>query len=392
MAKFKYKLADDTWDQLEIEAINEVISSNRYTMGSKVSEFENEFAKFVGTKYAVMSNSGSSANLLAIAALVYANKLHKGDEVIVPAVSWSTTYYPVSQYGLKLVFVDIDIDTLNISYEKIKEAISPKTRAIFAVNLLGNPNNFYSLSKLCKDYSLLLIEDNCESLGATFEGKQAGTFGILGTFSSFYSHHISTMEGGITVTNDKNLYDLMLSLRAHGWTRNLDANNTLYTKNDDDFYESFNFILPGYNLRPLEFEGAIGLVQIKKISKIIKQRKENAQNFREIASKFDNLKIQTEIGESSWFGFSILLMNELEGRRDQVIELLRNNGVEVRPIVAGNFTKNPVISHLDHRVSGELKNADYIHDNGFFVGNHSKSNKKELLLLEDLLREFLNEH
>jgi dTDP-4-amino-4,6-dideoxygalactose transaminase len=188
------------------------------------------------------------------------------------------------------------------------------------------------------------------------------------------------------------LYDLMLSLRAHGWTRNLDANNTLYTKNDDDFYESFNFILPGYNLRPLEFEGAIGLVQIKKISKIIKQRRENAQNFREIASKFDNLKIQTEIGESSWFGFSILLMNELEGKRNQVIEHLKRNGIEVRPIVAGNFTKNPVISHLDHRVSGELKNADYIHDNGFFVGNHSKSNKKELILLENLLREFLNEH
>ena len=387
MNEYKYKLADDTWDNLEIEAINEVILSNRYTMGSKVKEFEIEFAKFIGSKYAVMSNSGSSANLLAIASLIYSNKLQLGDEVIVPAVSWSTTYYPVTQYGLKLVFVDIDLATLNISHEKIKEAISPKTKAIFAVNLLGNPNDFNGLTKICSDYNLLLIEDNCESLGAVYNCKQAGTFGILGTFSSFYSHHISTMEGGITVTDDKNLYDIMLSLRAHGWTRNLDNDSTIYTKKNDDFYESFNFILPGYNLRPLEFEGAIGLVQVKKISRIIDQRRQNAIIFRELASKFDNLIIQTEIGVSSWFGFSIVLTKDLEGRRNEVIQHLINNGIEVRPIVAGNFTRNPVISHLNHRISGELINADYIHENGFFVGNHSKSNKNELLLLEKLLVE-----
>lgn len=390
MDDFQYNLSDDTWDENEINAINNVINSRKFTMGDKVRQFETEFANFIGSKYAIMSNSGSSANLLAIASLYYSNRLKTGDEVIVPAVSWSTTYYPISQYGLKLVFVDIDRDTLNISLQQIESAITKKTKAIFAVNLLGNPNEFDLILEICQRYKLLLIEDNCESLGATYKGRQAGTFGVLGTFSTFFSHHISTMEGGVTVTNDKNLYDILLSLRAHGWTRNLDNQSTIYTKNEDEFYESFNFILPGYNLRPLEFEGAIGLEQIKKIPKIIDQRKSNAVYFLKKMEKFKNLSTQKETGISSWFGFSIILIGELEGKRSELIKLLKGNGVEVRPIVAGNFTLNPVIKHLRHRVYGNLENATYIHQNGFFVGNHSVNNEKQIDLLVKILEEFDN--
>jgi CDP-4-dehydro-6-deoxyglucose reductase, E1 len=388
MSNYLYKLADDTWDQKEIDAIQEVIVSRRFTMGAKVKEFEIQFAKFVGSNYAVMSNSGSSANLLAIAALIYSNKLKPGDEVIVPAVSWSTTYYPVSQYGLTLVFVDIDLKTLNISISEIENAISPRTKAIFAVNLLGNPNDFNQLMRICENHDLILIEDNCESLGAQFNNKQAGTFGIMGTYSSFFSHHISTMEGGVTVTNDKNLYDIMLSLRAHGWTRNLDNESTIYSKNEDEFYESFNFILPGYNLRPLEFEGAIGLEQIKKIPKIIFQRRKNAEEFLKMLNSFNNIETQLEVGISSWFGFPLILKGNLEGKRSALVEFLKLNGVEVRPIVAGNFTLNPVIKFLNHRICGSLGNSTYIHDNGFFVGNHSMDNSKEINLLKRLLTEF----
>jgi len=390
MDDFQYNLSDDTWDENEINAINNVINSRRFTMGDKVRQFETAFANFIGSKYAIMSNSGSSANLLAIASLYYSNRLKTGDEVIVPAVSWSTTYYPISQYGLKLVFVDIDRDTLNISLQQIESAITKKTKAIFAVNLLGNPNEFDLILEICQRYKLLLIEDNCESLGATYKGRQAGTFGVLGTFSTFFSHHISTMEGGVTVTNDKNLYDILLSLRAHGWTRNLDNQSTIYTKNEDEFYESFNFILPGYNLRPLEFEGAIGLEQIKKIPKIIDQRKSNAVYFLKKMEKFKNLSTQKETGISSWFGFSIILIGELEGKRSELIKLLKANGVEVRPIVAGNFTLNPVIKHLRHRVYGNLENATFIHQNGFFVGNHSVNNEKQIDLLVKILEEFDN--
>ena len=391
MLDFFYNLSDNTWDEKELDAINKVVKSGKFTMGENVRNFETEFAKFSGTKYAIMSNSGSSANLLAVAALYYSKRLQKGDEVIVPAVSWSTTYFPLTQYGLKLVFVDIDLDTLNMSTSKIEAAITNKTKALFAVNLLGNPNNFDEIMEICDKFNLILLEDNCESLGATYNNKQAGSFGILGTYSSFHSHHISTMEGGITVTDDKNLYDIMLSLRAHGWTRNLDSNSTIYTKNIDDFYESFNFILPGYNLRPLEFEGAIGIEQIKKIPRIVEQRRLNAEFFKLKISRLKNFQTQKEVGRSSWFGFAILLRGRYEGKRKFIIEYLTNNGIELRPIVAGNFTRNPVINLMDYRISETLENSTYIHENGFFVGNHSIDNREKLEHLFNLLEGLEND-
>ena len=382
----KYKLSDDTWDEKEIEAIHEVIKSNLFTMGKKTEEFERKFADYFNSKFAVMVNSGSSANLLAIASLVYSGKLQKGDEVIVPAVSWSTTYYPLFQHGLNLKFVDIDLETLNINLNKIENAISFKTKAIFAVNLLGNPNDFNRLNTICLEHNLLLIEDNCESLGAKYKNKYCGTFGLLGTFSTFFSHHICTMEGGVVVTNDEELYHYMLSIRAHGWTRNLPENSKLYKKSANKFYESFNFILPGYNLRPLEMEAAIGIIQIEKIDRIIETRRKNAVCFQEIFENKENIIIQKEIGISSWFGFSMLLKNELEGKREKIINNLISNDIEVRPIVAGNFTRNGAIKFMDYKISGKLENADYIHENGFFVGNHSRLIKSELNNLCQILQ------
>jgi CDP-6-deoxy-D-xylo-4-hexulose-3-dehydrase len=367
----KYKLSDNTWDDKELKAIKRVIASKQFTMGAEVKEFEKRFAAYFGSRYAIMVNSGSSANLLAIAALFYSGKLKKGDEVIVPAVSWSTTFYPISQYGLKLRFVDIDRVTLNIDLDIIEAAITENTRAIFAVNLLGNPNDYDKLKIICSKHNLLLIEDNCEALGAKYKGKYCGTFGLLGTFSTFFSHHICTMEGGVVATDDEELYHYMLAIRAHGWTRNLPKNSKLYMKSEDPFYEYFNFIIPGYNLRPLEIEAAVGLEQIKKIDKIISNRRKNAKMFQNMLNSNPNILIQKEIGESSWFGFSLVLINELEGKRDLVVNKLEDNGVEVRPIVAGNFTRNKVIEYMDYSIFGELKDADYIHENGFFIGNHA---------------------
>ena len=260
-----YLLCDNPWDQEEIDAINSVIDSGMYTMSKNVAEYEKKFAKHFGSKYAVMVSSGSTANLLGIAALVYSGRLPRGSEVIVPAVSWSTTYFPLEQFGMKLVFVDIDKHTLNLSLEQVKKAISSSTKMIFAVNLLGNSNDFDELVKICKENNIILAEDNCESMGAKYKNKYLGTIGVFGSFSTFYSHHMCTMEGGVTVTDDKELYEYMLAIRAHGWPRNLPSDSTIYKKKDDPFYESFNFIVPGFNLRPLEMEGAIGLKQLKKI-------------------------------------------------------------------------------------------------------------------------------
>lgn len=388
----KYLLSDETWDNKELEAIQRVMKSNFYSMGKEVKSFEEEFADKFGSKYAVMSNSGSSANLLAIASLIYSKKLNPGDEIIVPAVSWSTTYFPLCQHNLKIKFVDIDKYTLNIDIESFKKAITPSTKAFFAVNLLGNPNEFDDIIQLCNDNNIILIEDNCESMGAVYNGKQLGTIGLLGTYSTFYSHHLCTMEGGITITDNEELYHYLLSIRAHGWTRNLPANSKIYTKKEDEFYESFNFIVPGYNLRPLEMEAAIGREQLKKLDKFIHQRRNNAEYFRDRISTFKNIRIQKEIQNSSWFGFALILENELSNKRADLVRLLGQYNIDVRPIVAGNFTRNKAIEYLNYEIYATLKNADEIHDNGIFIGNHSNDNRDLIDYFISALEKFISQY
>ena len=384
-----YKLASSSWDQAEFDAMQKVIKSGNFTMGQEVREFERQFATFFGSKFAVMSNSGSSANLLAMAAIRYSKKFGRDDrdEVIVPAVSWSTTYYPITQLGYKLRFVDVDLNSLNAAANAIKAAINNRTAGIFAVNLLGNPSDLEAISKLANEAGIFLLEDNCESMGAKIGTKFSGTFGQIGTFSSFFSHHISTMEGGLSVTDDEELAQLMISLRAHGWTRELPEMNHVHDKTGEKFDDLFRFVLPGYNLRPLELSGAIGIEQLRKLPAINDQRRTNAEFFR---SRIDleNVLTQQEFGESSWFGFSLILEGELSGRRSELVSHLTSKGIESRPIVAGNFTKNPVMKHLEHAALEPLPNADKIHEDGLFVGNSQEDLTGEILLLESALREF----
>ena len=363
-----YPLATDSWDWKEKLAILKVMISGRYTMGPYVARFEKEFADKIGSRNAIMTNSGSSANLVGLHALILKQEIKSGSEVIVPAVSWSTTYFPIVQLGLVPVFVDIDINSFNIATKNIVDAITPKTCAILAVNLLGNPCNLFLLNTICYDHNLLLIEDNCESLGSTFYSKQTGTFGRFGTFSFFFSHHLQTMEGGMIVTDDDTLAEYMRSLRAHGWIRDL-RTSELYTKSGDEFEDSFKFILPGYCVRPLEMSGAIGSVQLKKMDKIISKRKQNAEVFVDQFSDEFIIQKQYPCVESSWFGFGVILKNHRENKRQEIIKKLQSSGVEVRPIVTGNFTKQPVMKYLNSTIHGELKNSEYLDKNGLFFGN-----------------------
>ncbi|PJB55255.1 MAG: pyridoxamine 5-phosphate oxidase [Bacteroidetes bacterium CG_4_9_14_3_um_filter_41_19] len=385
-----YSLASSSWDQKEVDAMQRVISSGLFSMGKEVKSFEEQFAGYFGKKYAIMANSGSSANLLMIASLFFRQEspLKKGDEVIVPTVSWSTSYLPLQQYGLKVKFVDIDIHTLNFDLDALESAVTDQTKVILAVNLLGNPNDFGRISKIIDDKDIILLEDNCESMGAEFGDKMAGSIGLMGTFSSFFSHHISTMEGGMVVTDDEELYQIMLSLRAHGWTRNLPVNNLVTgSKSENSFEESYKFVLPGYNLRPLELSGAIGQEQLKKLPEIVKYRRLNAGKFINIVNKYPWLIPQQEIGKSSWFGFSLIVRPDSGVSREMLIQVLENHGIEYRPIVAGNFVKNPVIKYFDYLVHGELTNANLIDSNGLFIGNHHFDLSKELTLLKSALDE-----
>lgn len=382
-----FPLATASWDEAEYAAIQRVIDGGRFTMGPLVAQFERDFAAQVGSAHAVMVNSGSSANLLVIAAAVLNPDidLNPGDDVLVPALSWATTYYPLQQYGLRLNFVDIDLETLNMDLELAEAAIGPRTKAILAVNILGNPNDFAKLKAIADRHGLLLLEDNCESLGAEFEGKQTGTFGVMGTFSTFYSHHISTMEGGMIVTNDERLRQTLVSLRAHGWIRELPERNFIHDKTGDPFEDSFCFALPGYNVRPVEMSGAIGIEQVKKIPMIVEQRRRNGAYWVETMSRLEDVRLQKETGKSSWFGFSMILEGALTGRRREVGAVLTAAGIESRPVVAGNFTRNPAMKYLDADVPDSLPAADAIHFDGLFVGNRHYDSRASIDVLHEIM-------
>jgi CDP-6-deoxy-D-xylo-4-hexulose-3-dehydrase len=255
------------------------------------------------------------------------------------------------------------------------------------VNLLGNPNDFNAINNLIKNKNIFILEDNCESMGAEYKNQQTSTFGVMGTFSTFFSHHMATMEGGFVTTNNEELYHILLSMRAHGWTRNLPKENKVCTKSDDWFEESFRFVLPGYNVRPVEMSGAIGIEQLKKLPSFLEQRRKNAKLFVELFKDSKDFMIQKDIDNSSWFGFSLIIKPTSKLKRKNIIKLLQDNNIECRPIVTGNFTRNDVMKFFDYEIHDKLKNADYLHDNGLFIGNSQVCLEEEIKFLFKILKE-----
>jgi CDP-6-deoxy-D-xylo-4-hexulose-3-dehydrase len=382
-----YDLASSSWGPEEIAAMRRVIESGRYTMGEHVERFEEAFRAKFGVKHALMVGSGSAANLVGVAALSYVKDrpLKRGDEVIVPAISWATTYYPLQQYGLHLRFVDVELDTLNMDVARLEQALTPRTRMVVAVSILGNPCALDRLRSFCDRHGLYLFEDNCESMGASVNGKLAGTFGDIGTFSTFFSHHISTMEGGVLVTGNTEIAHVARSMRAHGWTRDLPADSKIYDKRDEDFFEAYRFILPGYNARPLEIAGAIGVEQLKKLDAMVEARRRNAALFQRLFARDERFIIQRENGRSSWFCFTIILNPDLRIDRGRVMAALKKADIGYRIITGGNFLRHDVIKYFDHDRVGEIRNADIAHDRGFFVGNHPHDLTPQIERLREVL-------
>lgn len=383
-----YELAASTWGPEEIEAIQRTVERGRFTMGEQVAAFEREFAAYFGMKHGVMVNSGSSANLVAVAALFYKRDrpLQRGDEVIVPAISWSTTYHPLQQYGLKLRFVDVELETLNMDASKLERALTPRTRAIVAVSILGNPAALDVLQRFAAEHGLYLIEDNCESMDAELNGRKTGTFGHLNTFSFFFSHHISTMEGGIVLTDDLELDHLLRSLRAHGWTRDLPDGSPLFERSGDDHFEAYRFILPGYNVRPLELSGAIGREQLKKLPAMTARRRRNQEFFQSLFAGDDRFILQRENGNSSCFSFTVILNPARGADRTTVFNALREADIGFRIITGGCFLRHEVIKFYDYSVvDGGVPNADLAHDRGLFVGNFPHDLTPQLARLRQVL-------
>jgi CDP-4-dehydro-6-deoxyglucose reductase, E1 len=382
-----YELAVSTWGPEEIAAIQRVIDSDRFTIGPNVAAFEKAFAAYHNRKYAVMVNSGSSANLIAVAALFYKKDrpLVRGDEVIVPAISWATTYHPLQQYGLKLKIVDVELDSINMDCRQLEAAMSPRTRAIMGVSILGNPAALDVMRRFADERGLYFIEDNCESMDAELAEQKAGTFGHISTFSSFFSHHISTMEGGMVTTDDRELFELALSMRAHGWVRDLPADSVIFDKRSDDFYEAYRFILPGYNVRPIELSGAIGVEQLKKLPGMTALRRKNWALFQKLFTGDNRFIIQRENGKSSAFSFTIVLNPEAEFSRPTIMRALKDADIGYRIITGGCITRHDVIKHYDYECVDGLPNANLAHDQGFFVGNHPFDLTPQIERLRDVL-------
>ena len=365
--KFNYPLLENAFTKGDISEGIKVIKSKKLTMGVKTKEFEKKFSKFINSKYCLMVNSGSSANLLAMFALINPkkkNRLKRGDECLVPAVCWSTSLWPIYQAGLVPKFVDVDLKNYSMSFEAIQKKITKKTKAIMIINVLGNCSEIDKIKNLAKKKNLFLIEDNCESLGSSYKNKLLGTFGDFSTFSFYYSHQLTAGEGGMIVCKNLKDYKLLQTLRSHGWDREIKK-----PKN------TFNFVNQGFNLRPLEVSAAIGLNQLKRLKLMISVRKKNRDNIIKAMKASIKWKDQYSFFEGnkhlkpSWFSLPLLINDKFLRKKNLFLKYLKNKKVETRPIISGNFVNQPCIDlHKIKYNKRELKNSEEIEKRGFFIG------------------------
>jgi CDP-6-deoxy-D-xylo-4-hexulose-3-dehydrase len=393
--KTRIPLNIPTYSSDEVEEALDSLLSTWVTMGSKVKKFEEAFAQYNGSKHAVMVNSGSSANLLALSVLtnpLVNDHIPKGSEIITPAVTWPTTVYPVSDVGCTPVLVDVDPNTYNIIPDEIEKAVTNKTRAILPVHLLGGPCQIERIKKIADTHDLHLIEDTCETTGGEVHGKKAGSFGDMGTFSFFLSHHISTIEGGIIVTDDDHLYEYLKAMRAFGWVRDLREKEN-YSSANKGIDPRFLFITHGYNLRPTEIQGAFGIHQIKKLDAFIEIRRNNADYWKKRFAPFRDLLtlLAEETGTRHvYFGYPLTVNPKAPFTREQMVDRLESKMIETRPVMAGNMAEQPVMKQLPHRTIGTLPNSRMIMRQSFFFGNHTGIGEPEREHIADSIIEFID--
>ena len=382
----KYPLLDNAFSNDDIKKGIEVLKSKQITMSKETEVFEKIFSKKNNSNFALMCNSGSSANLLMISAacnpLRY-NNLKKNDEVLIPAVCWSTSLWPLIQNGLIPKFVDIDLKTLNIDINDLKRKITKKTKAIMSVHILGLSTNMDELVKICKKKKLILFEDTCESLGTKYKSKYLGNFGDFASYSFYYSHQITSGEGGMVVCKNRKDYEILKCLRSHGWSRNSNLHK-LYKKKYKNLNDKFLFINSGYNLRPLDVTAAIAKNQYKRLDLFIKERNSNRKliikkilNHKKWNNQFIFLKVPKNI-QPSWFGLPILISDGLKNKKNKFLKFLDKIGIENRPIVSGNFLNQPASKLYKLTSKEKFVSSQKVEDNGFFIGLHTKKTSHKL--------------
>ena len=395
--KKQIKLQVPSYGQEEIDSVNELLNSTNLVMGKKTIEFEKEWSSWLNVFDSTMVNSGSSANLLMIQLLISKRgqyKLSRGDEILVPAVTWSTTLFPIIQLGLKPVLVDVSGETFNISVDSCKKALSNRTKGIFLVHLLGNPANMDEIMSFCIDNNLLLLEDCCESHGAKWSDSKVGTFGLASSFSYMFAHHMSTIEGGMVSTNDPLNHSIIKASRAHGWIREINDDEKDKIMAENKFYDkSFLFWDIGFNVRPTEINAAFGLCQLAKLDNFIEIRNKNFKHYKKYTEELKN-KIQVQMLESkeksfrSSFAFGLFIKDSSRYSKTELIKYLFENGIESRSLVAGNLARHPFYSLYCDRPRVDLSNSDKIHFGGIYLPNHQGLTEEDIKYVSIKLKSF----
>ena len=392
--KTKISIASPTYGFAEVNEALDSLLSTWVTMGKKVKKFENSFARYIGSKYSVMVNSGSSANLLALSILTnpkFSKRIKLGSEVLTPAVTWATTIFPIANVNLVPSFIDVDLENFNLDVDKLRKSITKKTKAIMPVHLLGNPANIKEIIDIAKEYNLFVIEDSCEAHGAEFNNKKIGSFGDISTFSFFLSHHISTIEGGMLLTKNEEIFELAKAMRAFGWIRD-QKNKKQTAKKNPKLDPRFLFDNLGYNIRPTEIQGSFGIHQIKKLEKFIKIRTNNANFWNKKLEKFSNyLLLHSERPNTRhvWFAYPITVRSSSPFSRNQLVNFLEKKNIETRPIMASDITQQPAIKLIKKKINKPLTNSKFIHSNSFFIGVHQGIGKSQRNYVVSVFDEFM---
>ena len=378
------RLAENTITHEELVALSHWIpDAPQLTKGPLVVEFEKQFANYIGTKHCVMVNSGSSANLLMAYSLLEGNYL-KNKKVVVPAISWITTLSPFMQFGFDVFLCDSDSKNLGLDTIKLEELfIKEKPALLIIVHVLAHLNDMEEINRLCAKYDILLIEDACEALGTSnIDGKKAGNLSLAGSFSFYYGHHISTIEGGAVTTNDTKLYNLMLSIRSHGWSRDVDSNYKEEWKlefNIDEVREYYTFYFPGFNLRSTDLNAFVGINQLKRLDEITSVREQNYNFYKKyLGDKYWSQ--ESKYKQLSSFAFGTIVENRVE-----VFNHLKKNEIEVRPLICGSMGKQPFwIKRFGYT---PLKVADIVHDYGLYLPNHFYINEEKIKFITEKFME-----
>jgi CDP-6-deoxy-D-xylo-4-hexulose-3-dehydrase len=378
------------------------------TAGRYAGEFEKKFAEFLGIKHVMLTNSGSSANLLAISALTSPllknRQLRPGDEIITTACGFPTTLNPILQNKLIPVFIDVELGTYNIDVLKIERAISKKTKAIFVAHTLGNPNNIDAIMKIAKKHDLWFIEDNCDALGSIYKGKKTGTFGHMSTFSFYPAHHITMGEGGALATNDPLLRRIILSFRDWGrdcWCES-GHDNTCQRRFDQQwgmlpkgYDHKYVYSHIGYNLKVTDMQAAIGVAQLDKLPGFIKRRKENFKILKDNMNKYSRYLLLPEPmknSDPSWFGFTIMVKPGAPFSRADIVTYLEEHKIATRMLFGGNLIKQPAYQRIKYRLHGNLNNTDLVMNNLFWIGVYPGINRIKIKYILDTFDKFVSEY